>query len=332
MRDQPVWTPDSVLEIARSYQAAAVLAAGADLEVFAYLRQPSTAAQVAAALQCDPRGLIVLLDVLTSLGLLVKTSELYSLAPGVEHVLTPDGGQSVLAMAQHQANCMRRWAQLAVAVKSGFPPPSFNSVRGERRDQEAFIGAMDNISAPNADKVIASIEPARSRHFLDVGGASGTWTAAFLRANPTARATLFDLPQVIPMAERRLQHMGFLDRVGLVPGDFYTDPLPSGADLAWVSAIVHQNSRKQNRELFTKVHRALEPGGRIAIRDIVMEPDRCHPVAGALFAVNMLVATPGGGTFTFEELKEDLLASGFTGPYLAREDEAMNSVLIASKP
>ena len=87
--------------------------------------------------------------------------------------------------------------------------------------------------------------------------------------------------------------------------------LPAGADLAWVSAIVHQNSRAQNRALFAKVFAALAPGGRIAIRDILMEEDRTRPVAGALFAVNMLVATEGGGTFTFAELREDLEAAGF---------------------
>jgi len=78
-------------------------------------------------------------------------------------------------------------------------------------------------------------------------------------------------------------------RVKFVAGDFITDPLPPGADLAWVSAIVHQNSRKQNRQLFAKAFHALMPAGRIVIRDILMHPTHTHPVAGALFAVNMLV-------------------------------------------
>ena len=103
-------------------------------------------------------------------------------------------------------------------------------------------------------------------------------------------------------------------------------------DLAWVSAIVHQNSRAQNRALFTKVGAALVPGGRIAIRDILMEADRTQPVAGALFAVNMLAATEGGGTFTFAELREDLEAAGFTEVALLRQDAAMNSIVVGQKP
>jgi ubiquinone/menaquinone biosynthesis C-methylase UbiE len=191
---------------------------------------------------------------------------------------------------------------------------------------------MHNISAPNAGQVIRALRPLRFTHLLDLGGASGTWTMAFLHACPSAQATLFDLPHVIPMARRRLASAGMLRRVRLVAGDFMADPLPSGVDLAWVSAIVHQNSRAQNRSLFAKVLHALTPGGRLAIRDILMEENRTCPIAGALFAMNMLVATEGGGTFTFDELRQDLEAVGFTHATVLRQDEAMNSVVAAEKP
>lgn len=141
-----------------------------------------------------------------------------------------------------------------------------------------------------------------------------------------------DLPPVIPLAQRRLAGAGLSARVVLVAGNYLRDPLPSGADLAWVSAIAHQHSRAENRILFRKVFNALTPGGRIAIRDILMHPDRTRPVAGALFAVNMLVATPAGGTFTFEELHANLVAVGFTRVRVVRRDPTMNCVVLANKP
>ena len=165
-----------------------------------------------------------------------------------------------------------------------------------------------------------------------MGGASGTWTLAFLRAVPAATATIFDLPDAIEQARARLAGTEFAARVTLVPGDFYVDQLPGGADFAWVSAICHQHSRRHNRELFAKVFKALLPGGRIAVRDIVMAPCRTKPLQGALFAINMLVNTESGGTFTFEEYAEDLQAAGFERPRLAVEDEAMSSVVVAEKP
>ena len=93
-----------------------------------------------------------------------------------------------------------------------------------------------------------------------MGGASGTWTLAFLRAVPGRTATIFDLPDAIEQARQRLARSEFADRVKLVAGDFYSDELPRGADFAWVSAIVHQHSREHNRELFAKVHAALRAG------------------------------------------------------------------------
>jgi predicted O-methyltransferase YrrM len=326
------WTAEDILTLGRSFQGAAVLAAAADLEVFEHLSSnPKQAAELARILGCDLRGLTVLLDALAALGLLQKSGDAYALPPGLDAVMTSDGSQSVLAMAQHQANCLRNWAQLASAVKTGRPAQRIPSVRGEAADQAAFIGGMHNISAPDASQVIQALQPLEFKRLLDIGGASGTWTMAFLRACPAGKATLFDLPHVIPMARQRFAAAGLTERVQLVAGDFTTDPLPAGADLVWVSAIVHQNSRTQNRLLFAKVFAALVPGGRIAIRDILMDESRTGPVAGALFAVNMLVATEGGGTFTFKELREDMESAGFVDASVLREDEAMNSVVAANK-
>ena len=68
------------------------------------------------------------------------------------------------------------------------------------------------------------------------------------------------------------------------------------------------------------------------IRDVVMEPDRTRPAFGAFFAVNMLANTQRGGTFTFDEIAEDLQAAGFAEPELRVKAEDMSSVVVATKP
>jgi hypothetical protein len=328
-----IWTAEALLELGRGYQAAAVFGAAADLNLFRLVSQRAhTAIEISSKLQSKLRGVEILLDALAALGLLAKKSGHYSLASGLAAYLTDEGSQSVLGMARHQANCLRNWAQLGMVVKTGRPAPKLPSVRGIKGDQESFITAMHNISVIQADEVIRAIQPLRFQHLLDIGGASGTWTMAFLKTCPTGLATLFDLPHVIPMARKQLTASKMQKRVKLVAGDFMCDPLPQGADLAWVSAIVHQNSRAQNRSLFANVFQALISGGRIAIRDIIMEESHTSPPAGALFAINMLVATPGGGTFTFGELKEDLAKAGFIQARVARSDVAMNGIVVATKP
>jgi SAM-dependent methyltransferase len=322
-----------ILEIMNGFRPACVLGAAAELDVWSVLGERALKAEELAAELCaNLRALRMLLDALAALQLLEKKDDRYAVPPELRGCLSAEGPQTVLPMVHHVMNVMRGWSQLAWVAKAGLPTPRPSSIRGAEADRAAFIAGMHAISAPLADELVARLGPPPFQHLLDVGGASGTWSLAFLRAVPGARATIFDLPDAIGQARERLAGSEFADRVTLVPGDFYRDDLPGGADFAWVSAIAHQHSRRHNRELFAKVYAALVPGGRIAIRDVVMEPCRTRPVDGALFAINMLVNTDTGGTFTFEEFAADLQAAGFTDPLLRIKDPRMNSVVEARKP
>ena len=326
------WTAEKIMDITSGYQGACVLFAAADLDIFSILdRVPMTAQALAAKLSADARATAILLDALVAMGLLVKEDAKYSVGPEVAELLMERGATNVLGMVRHRANCLRRWVQLAEVVKSGKPAERQSSLRGAGADQAAFIAAMHNFSGPVAAQVIGELGPLKFGHLLDIGGASGTWTIAFLRAVPDARATLFDLTEVIPMAKRCIAEAGLGERVTFAGGDFYTDDLPAGADFAWLGAITHQNSRQQNRKLFTKIYVALDKGGVVVLRDVVMDPTRTRPEAGAMFAINMLVATEGGGTYTFEEFKSDLVDAGFGDVALLRQDEFMNSLVRAAK-
>ena len=325
------WTDEDVQAMARSFQPACVLAAGAELGVFDVLAEaPAGAGEVARRLSADPRAVEVLLDALAAIGLLGKVDGLYSCSPGVEDLLTESREGGLLAYVRHLANCLRSWAQLAEVVRTGQRAARRPSVRGAEEDQVSFIEAMHELSTRSARDLVDAIGPPAFDHLLDVGGGPGTWTIAFLRVRPDARATLFDLPDVLPMARRHVEQAGMADRVELVGGDLDTDaPLPSGADLAWVSAIIHMYDRQQTRGLFAKVRAALSPGGRILIRDVLMEPSRTAPPGGALFAVNMLVNTPTGRTYTLTELEEDLAATGFGEVSVLHRSPHMDSVVQA---
>ena len=326
------WTVERIMDVTRGYRGACVLFAAADLDIFSILDEvPATAQALATKLGADARATTILLDALSAMGLLVKEDGKYSLGPGVAELLTEGGAGNVLGMVRHRANCLRWWVQLGQVVKSGKPAERQPSLRGAGADQAAFIGAMHNFSEPVAAQVVGELGPLNFRHLLDIGGASGTWTIAFLRAVGEARATIFDLPEVIPLAKRHIAEAGLGERVTFVGGDFYTDDLPGGADFAWLGAIAHQNSREQNRQLFAKIYAALDNDGVVVLRDVVMNPSRTKPEAGAMFAINMLVATEGGGTYTFDEFKSDLVDAGFGEVVLLRQDEFMNSLIRAAK-
>ncbi len=322
-----------LLEMMAAFRPSCVLGAAAELDLFDLLGDESLSGQaIAQRLDSDLRATTMLLDALAGLDILDKREGRYGVPAELRPLLTAAGPQTVLPMVRHSMNILRGWAQLAWVAKAGIPGPRQASIRGFEADRAAFIAAMHSVSGPIADTLVARLGPPQFHHLLDVGGASGTWTLAFLRAVPGAKATIFDLPDAIHQARDRLADTEFADRVTLVPGDFYHDELPGGVDLAWVSAIIHQHSREHSRELFAKVHNALVPGGRIAIRDVVMHADRTRPSAGALFAINMLVNTDTGGTFTFEEIAEDLRAAGFVHPELPLHGDQMDSVVLATRP
>lgn len=324
---------DQILQMANAFRVSCVLGAAAELDLFSVLgHERVSVAEAARRLKADLRGTTMLLDSLAALGLLEKQAGLYAVPDAVRPLVVEESPETLLPMIRHDMNLVRTWSQLARVVKTGEAAARQSSIRGAEADRAAFIGAMHAISGPIADGLVTRLGPPEFRHLLDVGGASGTWTLAFLRAVPDARATVFDLPDAIEQARRRMAASGLAPRVRLVAGDFYSDDLPGGADLAWLSAIAHQHSRDDNRELFEKIHRALVPGGRVLIRDVVMDADHVHPVEGALFAINMLVNTASGGTCTFDEYAEDLVSAGFRQPVLLVKDPWMNSVIEGRKP
>ncbi len=326
------WSADELLERVRGSQAACVVVAAAELDLFTVLGEtPAAASALAAEMGADPHATAVLLDALVALELLTKEGDTYEAPADVAELLTETSPTSILPAVRHQGNCLRRWAQLARVVRTGRPAERTPSIRGEAADCESFIGAMDNFTASVAPQVLQRLMPLQFERMLDIGGASGTWTIAFLRAVPESTAVLFDLPEVVPLAGKRLARAGLADRVTLVAGDYNSDELPGGADFAWLSAVAHQNSREQNRILYGRIHSALAPGGTLVIRDVVMEASRTRPPGGALFAVNMLVGTEGGGTFTFDEFEEDLKSAGLANVERLYQDDFMNSLIRATK-
>jgi len=326
------WTSEEIQNIARSFQPACILVAGADLDVFSRLyNNPVTASVLANEIGSDLRATIILLDALAAMELLIKQGDIYVVPDDVGRLLSEGSPDNVLPMVRHLGNCLRRWAQLSAVTKTGKPAERTASIRGETAVQAAFIGAMHKFSDPIAAEVVGRLQPLQFKCLLDIGGASGTWTIAFLQAVPKATAIIFDLQPVIPMARQRIADAGLEDRVSFVAGDFYTDSLPKGANLVWLGAICHQNSRKQNRALFSGIHESLMDEGAVVVRDVVMDSSHTNPPGGAFFAVNMLVATEGGGTYTFDEYKQDLCEAGFGDIDLVYRDESMNSLIKAKK-
>jgi predicted O-methyltransferase YrrM len=326
--------PEDILKLARQFMESRILLSAAEMNLFTLLDEiPSTAEDLAGRLHADLRGLTILLDALAAMGLLSKQeNNTYVSASETVPFLTDKSPRSVLPMIRHAAILWECWSGLTSKVK-GLVLTETSASSAHNVDQlQSFIGAMHVVGKTLAQKIVTAIQPGPAKNLIDVGGASGTYTIAFLKAAPEMKATLFDKSEVIQFARERLVEAGMLDRVRLVAGDFYDDELPGGHDLALISAIIHQNSPGENIELFRKVLRAIVSGGRIIIRDHVMDSRRTEPKDGAIFAVNMLINTGGGSTYTFDEIRNWLKQAGFANVRLLKCGDRMDSLIEAFKP
>jgi precorrin-6B methylase 2 len=327
------WNAESLLKLSRSYQQSQPMLAAAELGVFETLAESGkSASQVSDALETDLRATELLLNALAAQGVLDKSGEVFSITRELEPLLTGRDETSVMPMIRHHTTCAHRWDTLAEVVRTGRPVHDETALPRTEEGLRAFIQAMHVVGREVADGIVAAMRPERFRRALDVGGGSGTYTHALLSAVPQMRVTLFDLPDVVGMARERLQKSGLLDRVQIATGDFYVDSLPGGHDLVLLSAIIHQNSPVQNRALYEECLGALEPGGSLVIREILMDETHTEPPGGALFAINMLVATAGGGTYSYEEIRCDLELAGFVDVEMIQRGMWMDGLVSARRP
>ncbi len=327
------WDREKLLDLSRTFQKSRILLTAAELNLFDILAKGyQTVEELCTSHGFSPRGLRILLDALASQGLVSRSiDEKYGLEESLSRLLTKDGDDTVLPMILHAASMWQSWSKLTEIVRTGVNPNVMGIRSRSTEDMEAFIGAMHVIGLKMADSIAESLDLTRFKRMLDIGGASGTYVMAFLKRAPHMTATIFDLPNVVQMAQKRLDKEAYSHRVELAGGDYTSHDLPRGHDLVVLSAIIHSNGREGNRDLFRKIFQALEPGGALLVRDYVMDQTRTFPPDGAIFAVNMLAATSDGNSYTFEEIREDMQIAGFSNISMIREGQNMDQLVIAEK-
>ncbi len=323
-------TAQSIQQLARGFIQSRILITAAELDIFTLLsKEPLTLEAAARTSQLDLRGLRILLDALTALGFLDKQNEHYQTQSEITHLLSAESDTTILPMVLHAANQWKLWSHLTDRVCG----ESNTDIQYDDSDEiaQTLVKAMHTVNASKAPAIIQQIQPDNASRLLDIGGGAGTYTQAFLQADPKMRATLFDLPTVTPIAEEQLRSANLSHRVNFITGDYLKDQLPQDYDLALLSAITHQHSPEENGVLYRNVHQALVSGGRIIIRGFVMDADKSNPLNGALFAVNMLAGTPGGRTYSYTETRAGLLDAGFTNVRLLSKTDDLFSLIDAVK-
>jgi (2Fe-2S) ferredoxin/SAM-dependent methyltransferase len=300
--------PDELLRTIRGFQESRVLLTALELDVFTAVAAGATADDVAAARALDPRGATLLLNALAALGLLAKQDGRFRNMPCAARYLCAGSPDDARAALRHHVSLWSRWSTLTEAVRAGH---AASLAEGPPRGDDwttPFIAAMHRNAVLRAPLVVQAVGSAR--RLLDVGGGSGAYAIAFAQANPDLLADVVDLPSVLPLTRKYLAEAGLASRAHTREGDLRRDDLGAGYDLVLLSAICHMLSPAENQDLLRRARTALAPGGRVVIQDFVVAEDGTAPLHAALFALNMLVGTAGGQTYSASQYLAWLRAAG----------------------
>lgn len=301
------------------FRAARVVMTANNYRIFEHLKTARTAGEMADILESNFRATEILLDAVTSLGLLAKQGKRYRNTALAKQFLLKEIPTYQGDMLRHADALWKGWSNLDSIVKTGLPS------RPESRDHEAFIRAMHNVAIFRAPQVVKALDLRKVKTALDLGGGPGTYSIELAKRG--IAATLFDASATLDVAETFIQKAK-VKSIELKAGDFLTDPIGKDYDLVLISQVFHAYSEAENCALLQKAHRALNPGGQVAIHEFFIAPNMAYPPAGALFSVNMLVNTSQGRCYTSQEMKKWLKKTGFKN---VREKMVNDTVLVMGR-
>lgn len=317
-KDKPL-TPERIWNLAWGYTAALILEAGVRLRVFDVLDAgPKTAAQVAAETGASPRGVRMLLNALVGLELLAKKGDAYALAPESAAFLVSTKPEYRGGMLRHgSTQLIPHWLKLTEAVRAGKPQISVNQEQTGGEFFRQFVEDLFASSYPSAKVLAAHLlakPPAGPYRVLDLAAGSGVWSIALAEKSPRVEATVVDWPAVIPVCQKVTARRGVGDRYRYVPGDLLEADFGASYQAATLGHILHSEGERRSRQLLKKTFASLAPGGVIAVSEMTPNEDRTGPLFPLIFALNMLVHTDEGDTFTFGEIAAWLREAGFVNP------------------
>lgn len=331
-KDRTEFTPEILSEYVRHFQKSRVLLTAIELNIFTVIDvKPLSSADTTKKIKTDARATDRLMNALVGLGFLFKSKNRFRNTEFTSKYLVK-GKPDYMAGLMHSVDMWNTWNTLTNCVRKGhsvFKRPKLINNRSNKW-LDAFISAMHYRAWSHAPDIVKCIDLKNVKRVLDVGGGSGAYAMAFTDRGKNIKATVYDLPNVLPITNRFIRQHGYEKKIDLFAGDYNSNELPENYDLIFISAVVHINSYQGNVKLMKKCAKTLNPGGMVVIQDHVMNEDRTTPAPGAMFALNMLVGTEEGDTYTETEIKDWFVKAGIK--FLKRIPVIMgNSLIIGQK-
>lgn len=310
-------TPERIMQLAWGYAPPLILEAAIRHRVFDVLDGgPKTVQELQKETGASERGLTAIVNALVGLDFLAKDDQgRFSLTPESAAFLvsTKPGFQGGL-IRHCSEHLVPKWLRLNEIVATGSPVEAVNQEPTGSDFFQKFVNDIFPMSYPGAQALAQHLQPtmdSRPVRVLDLAAGSGVWGIALAQTNKQVQVTAVDWPQVIPVTRNTVARFGLSERFSFIEGDLLQAAFGEGYDVATLGHILHSEGEERSRALLAKTFEAIRPGGTIAIAEFLVNDDRRGPVNALLFAVNMLVNTQQGSTYSFEEIGGWLREAGF---------------------
>lgn len=320
------------------YAADLLIVAVAELDLFSWLdgRGSADVMTIAGEFGLADRPADVMITYLTAAGLLERRGEeVVVTALGRDHLVAGSDYdlRPYYASLRERPGCK----ELLGVLRTGQPAAwasadagqDWAGRLGDPRFARRITAAMDargRFLGPALADVLGDL---RASRVLDIGGGSGVYASALADRLPVT-AAVFERAPVDTAARTLLAERGYEDRVEVISGDMFTDPLPTGFDLHLFSHVLHDWDSGHVRSLLAASYAALAPGGLVVDHDVHVNASKTGPLPAAEYSVFLMHSTLGK-CWSVSELTVVMQEAGFTS-VTCRPTAADRSAIVAVKP
>ena len=316
-----------------AYAESRILHAAVELNLFDTIGEKRMSVQeISERLKTNVRATELFLNALTALNLLHKNDNLFSLTNPAKKYLVTTSKSCYTGMIRFESAMWSVWGELVKAIRTGQHIRTPDMYQTNMEETECFIMAMHHLVSArgDADYIADKISADGVRSILDIGSGPGTYPMAICRRNPDIKVAIFDLPGTLRITRKVLAKEGMGKRIRLIAGDYHNDPLPHGFDVVLLSNIIHGEDEEANKTLLKRIYGSLNPGGRVIIKDHIMNEDLTKPSCGAIFSICMLLTTKGRD-YGYHEVHKWLEEAGFEDITLEELPPPMTSSMVSGR-
>jgi ubiquinone/menaquinone biosynthesis C-methylase UbiE len=339
---------DVLWKMAMAFQVSKALFVASDLDIFTVLsKAPAAAKDLARKLKLHPRPLGRLLNAMVACGILGKRKERFFNTEIAETFLVKGREEYFGDYLSIVNDVYESWADYDKVIKENHSLPLFRKEFSHRVDKARVLDrspahlvrrimhAQEAFSYRQAVCFPEVYDLSQHHLLLDVGGGTGIFSIMAVKANPHLKSIVFDVPQVCSVARKRIRFYKTAKKIRVVKGNFLTDELPTGADIALLSTILDGYDEPECRMLLSKVYETLPSHGVVVVNEMMLNEQRTGPLFPALFSLELMIERNMGDSRTVGEIRKWMKEAGFRNikskPLRVRGENYLNCKIVTGK-